>query len=565
MKPVLLLLGLAAALAGFVGGPARAALGDCTDPAYLDSFPEAPAAGSILCVELFRFTVSTPDGPREIRGISDVAGGWAAPPGAAAGIERGAREAAAAMAALGRFSMDDVTLLLLDDAFSLDADAPDILATTDGRRDGTGARRGECLITLYGLAGEAAPDPIAVTTAHEIFHCIQYASLSAGQMGSYTSGGAWWIEGSAEYFSAVAVTGSEPFTDRGGLFDAAVGEDRSLDRMEHEAAVFFYWWAAGRGPGQLMDFLGAMAATGGASAQHAAMRGVLGDDQWLDFAEAYADARISHPRGGALTLSPEFRDRRSIDRDGTETVTLEPFTLKLGEFAYDCGTWGHELNPSNPNLSARIGEDGPWESWPEELDARDGAPDTIRFVGLSTADSPVRVRNEIERRRSCAPCGGTDRVDACLAGTWQMTSGGPIEWMRGQGLPITRATEGPRYVTFLSDGIYATEPLGVTIELEEDDFLGVGEGYATAAFGRWSAADGQLTVCQDSGVVSGTVTVTHDGVTGSGPVSQAGAGTLRMSYSCSEAGTLSTTLPMPGMAPMDTGYTRIAEEPERDR
>ena len=541
--------------------PAQAEFGDCTDPAYLSRFPDAPAAGSILCVELFRFTVATPGGPREIRAIQDVVGDWAAPPGAAGGVERGAREAAAAMAAGGSFATDDITLLLLDDASSLTPGRQPV-AVTDGRRDASGARPGECLVSLYGLTPAAAGDEIAVTTAHEMFHCIQFASLSAGQMGTVGGGGDWWIEGSAEYFSAFAVSGSQPFTDRGADFDALVDGGTPLNAMAHEAGVFFFWWAGtAGGPGQLMDFLRAMAGSGGAGAQRAAMRSVLSDDQWLRFATDYADQAITHPQGGGLGSLPSMRETRTVSGDVTETLTLEPFAILLGTFDYDCGTWGHTLNPVNPNLAATLA--GAWADWPEEVDARDGRPSTLRFAGMHTGDSDDEVEIEIERRRSCEPCAGTDRVDACVSGVWQMTSGGPVEWMRAQGLPITGHAEGPRYATFLSDGSYTAAPLGVSLTVEIDDTRGDAIGGSTTAFGRWSAADGILNICQDAGMVSGTVTVTTPRGSFSGPVSQDGAGVLSMPYSCSEGGTMSTSTPIPGMAPIQTGYTRIADAPER--
>jgi len=561
MTPLRVWIVAALALLSFFPTSAEAAFGDCTDPGYLSRFPEAPAAGSILCVELFRFTVSTPGGPREIRAIQDVAGDWATPPGAAAGVERGAREAAAAMAALGNFDTDDITLLLLDDASSLTPGRQPV-AVTDGRRDAAGTRPGECLVTLYGLTAAAAEDEIAVTTAHEMFHSIQYASLSAGQMATVGGSGDWWVEGSAEYFSAFAVSGSQPFTDRGAAFDASVSSGTPLNDMAHQASVFFFWWAgAGGGPEELMAFMRAMAGSDSAGAQRAAMRGVLSDDQWLDFATAYADQTIAHPQGGGIGSLPTMRDTRTVSGDVTERLTLEPFAILLGTFDYECGTWGHTLDPVNPNLAATL--DSAWADWPEEVDARDGRPSTLRFVGMHTDDSDDTVKIEIERRRSCEPCAGTDQVDACVPGVWQMTSGGPVEWMRSQGVPITGHAEGPRYITFLSDGSYTAAPLGVNLTVEYDETRGDATGASTTAYGRWSAAGGVLNTCQDAGMVSGTVTVTTPNATTSGPVSQAGGGVISMTYSCSRSGTMTTFTPVPGMSPIESGYTRIADAPER--
>ena len=123
---------------------ARADFGDCSDDGYLDRFPDAPSAPGLNCVELFNFTYSTPGGPRQMRGIQDISADWAFLPGAPEAVERGARLAAAAFAALGDFRIDDVTLLILDDAhstfYSGAEEEREVMAITDGHADAAGGR-----------------------------------------------------------------------------------------------------------------------------------------------------------------------------------------------------------------------------------------------------------------------------------------------------------------------------------------------------------------------------------------------------------------------------------------
>lgn len=71
--------------------PAWAEVGDCSAPGYLAAFAEAPTARDLTCVELFRFEVPTPEGPRLIRSIADAAADWAVPSALKAEVERGAR------------------------------------------------------------------------------------------------------------------------------------------------------------------------------------------------------------------------------------------------------------------------------------------------------------------------------------------------------------------------------------------------------------------------------------------------------------------------------------------
>jgi hypothetical protein len=178
---------------------------------------------------------------------------------------------------------------------------------------------------------------------------------------------------------------------------------------------------------------------------------------------------------------------------------------------------------------------------------------------MHTGDDTLRLVLAVERRRACQPCGASDAVDACLAGTWQMTGGGPVEWMRSQGMPITNIVEGPRIVTFRSGGAYATEPLDISLEFREEDILAQGDGYLTVAFGRWSASEGVLNICQDAGGLTGSVTTTSQGGSYTTPVAVPGEGEITMRYSCA-GGALTTSMAFPGLPDMVTDYGKIAEE-----
>ena len=373
---------------------ARADFGDCAADGYLGRFPDAPGALGLTCVELFNFTYPTPGGARRMRGIQDISADWAFLPGAPEAVERGARLAAAAFAPLGDFRIDDVTLLILDDAHSTFYSAErEVMAITDGHADPAGGRAGECLITLFMLGRGGDPAELAVTVAHEIFHCLQFASLSTAQMSTVGRGGDWWVEGSAEYFAALAVPGSERFTDRGAPFDAAVAGEVALNAMGHEAVILFYWMHPTSGPSGLMAFMRAMAA----------MRSVLADEEWLDFAEEYSDRAISHPRGGALALNPPGGEVLSFDENETLEFPLEAFVIGLGTVEYDCGEWSNTLTPANANVAVQEEGESSWDSYPEEVDAREPPAGRYRIAALHT-DSEERSLS-IEAERPAPPIG----------------------------------------------------------------------------------------------------------------------------------------------------------------
>ena len=261
--------------------PARAQPVDCMTAGYLASF-EVAGVTDLTCAEVFRFSVATPGGERIIRGIADLNADWAFRPGAADAVEQGAHLAAEALPSLVDYRIGDVTILLLGDRFTPESEAtpgPQVLAQAwDPDAPVTG--RGDCRLTafLWGPGGITGDIPTSI--AHEMFHCLQFATLSPDQMAGVGAGADWWIEGSAEYFAAFAVPDAAG-TDRVGEFADNTAAGVALSAMAYEASTFFYWLHQTRGIAALMPFLSGMA---GAGDQHGAMRAALSDAEWLQFA-----------------------------------------------------------------------------------------------------------------------------------------------------------------------------------------------------------------------------------------------------------------------------------------
>ncbi|NNL90519.1 MAG: hypothetical protein HKP25_15775 [Marinicaulis sp.] len=557
MKVTLTLIGLLFLLAT----PARADFGDCTSPEYMSGFddgsegvdPSAPHL-DITCVIEFEFEYPTPSGPRRIRGIRDINADWAFREGALAQVEAGARAAVAAMRQIGPYEVDDITLLILDDTYGRLDDAED---------NRTGAltvsrSHNECLVDVYMLSTSGAPEFVPFVIGHEIFHCIQHASLTRAQMRTSTEEGVWWTEGSADYFGALTDPDSPLTLDRTRRFERRVEEGVPIYDMDYDAAIFFYWFHRARGSSQLMPFLQQMASMNSDSAQRAAMRSALSDEEWLSFVEAYADRKITTTAGASLGFAEEG-DAIDFNNTRTERIPLEPFVITRGWLKYDCGEWENELRPDPVNLEARRESESDWGGLPDTIDTEEADSVRYRYAAINTRDSRQRVELEVERIRSCEPCGGSEEIDICLLGEWEMTGGGPIEWMRAQGVPITRADPGQRIVGFDERGIYYSKAFstGMTIDLDEEQ--AEAEGAALPAVGRWSVSRPakNLTICQDSGGMSGTVTTPNV----SFPVAQAGGGQIVMDYACSRT-TLNTSQDLGSGPRMETTYTRLTPPPE---
>ncbi|UWX04645.1 hypothetical protein H1235_08300 [Pseudoxanthomonas sp. NC8] len=221
--------------------PAHAAFGDCNDDAYIARFDARLATGSgFLCTESEHVPVVSDAGTTHIRVIQHLVADWATAPGAMRSIKDGVAASAAAMPRLGSFRIPDVTILLVDGfgpASGGSEDFGDIAAWTDF------TPADECRITLWLLGPGARASYAAAVVAHELFHCVQGASTSHAQMFSYPrpgfpGGGALWQEGSADWFSTLAVPAPRFLDDRVTAFDAH-SPDTALDMMSYDAYVFF--------------------------------------------------------------------------------------------------------------------------------------------------------------------------------------------------------------------------------------------------------------------------------------------------------------------------------------
>ncbi|WP_299847338.1 hypothetical protein [uncultured Roseovarius sp.] len=155
-------------------------------------------------------------------------------------------------------------------------------------------------------------------------------------------------------------------------------------------------------------------------------------------------------------------------------------------------------------------------------------------------------------------CQGSEQVDACIVGTWEMISGGPIEWMQGvcgiiydktQGNLIGTGGPGQAVITYRDDGTYQSAPLGRRMDITDTGGGGSSgefdpvriEGQAQPATGRWSVTGDQLNTCQDTGGYSGQIFTTD--IDRRPQMTAPGSGDIAMRYECDGA-TLVTIMSM---------------------
>ena len=493
-----------AGLAGvlWLGGPALAQVPDCMAEGYIASF-EVAGVTDLTCAEVFRFAFATPEGERLVRAIADLNADWAFRPGTVAAVEAGAREAVAGLAGPGTYRVGDVTILLLSDQFAPEAtrdpDARQVLAQAWDPLDRAAS---ECRMTLFLWGAGGVTEDFPMTLAHELFHCVQYATLSPDQMATLGAQGDWWIEGSAEAFAAHAIAESRGTADWGADFNAAVAARTPIHEMSYEAVIFFYWLIQHRGIGGLMPYLAGMSGEGGAAGQRAAMRDALSDAEWLDFAEAYVDETIAHPHGQALGLEGRFPNEAvQVSASGRTRMSFEPFAVISGLADYDCGRWENRLGEAN--LSSRLESQADWAAgWRAEMDTRDGAESALRFAALETGDAPRDVDLRVRRLAACAPCQGSTEIDQCLVGNWEGDTRPLLDMLRRAGAPLSRNAMGPIYLQVNEDGTFVTSDVPIDFQtrtVDEDGETTVDvTGTAGRSSGRWSIlGPGRLAGCAD--------------------------------------------------------------------
>lgn len=563
--PLALVLALAAAYAP----ESRAAFGDCGDTAYVETFDPRIAADPFGCVERVRVAVATPGGTRHIRVVEGFAADWSYEAGYPEAVEEGVRATAEALDELGRFRMDDVTVLLVDDLPALnpgERDRSHMLGTAGAPVDD------ECRVAMYPLA-RGGTGYVAFTVAHELFHCVQYATAGRERVLTVTrdgaeAGGDWWVEGSAEWFAELAVPGTDELDDRVADFDA-LSMNTPLYEMAYEAVPFFLWLAGEEGAGAVTALLPRMAAASSAEAQQEAMGRILADGEWLDFGKTYLDSDIRGPGGDPIGSDP-VTFRTEIEEPATLTRTLEPFVLDRRALHFLCGRWTLAHAPGDANLESRE-PGGAWGAPPARINGKDADDNDHLFATVNTGTGDVELELEIEVEASCEPCGEADEVDSCLVDRWRRTGGGGIEWVRRQLPPdisIPRFEESGLTVEFRADGTYLSRRYEAEMSTRARTSEGVyrGEGHITSqSAGRWSAHDGTLVMCPDAESVSGRMTVTlPSGGTMSAPMGRyAGRRSGgEMSYTCSGSRVRTEMVFPTSPDPLVTTYTRLESDEE---
>lgn len=521
------------------------------------------------CVQYFDVVVDTSYGQRHIRGIGDVNADTFLPRGGIAAIEAGVRQTAARLRDLGNYKIADVTILMTGAA----ATPADLVDGTWKHNDVAADARpdrmpvsGRCPVRLF-ILNPMNNDDMKKALAHELFHCVQFGSLAPAQIAGAAN---WWLEGSAEMFSVYVFPERSPQFNRESQFRASVEARKPIFQMDYDALFLFLHLNQRSGIGRLVPTLQTMPSSTADSAQRAALRGLMGSDEWLKFAEAFDDRQIRYPNGRVADFgAPVEGERWRFSATSTQTRTLKPFVISPGHAEYECGLWSNRLDPTTATMTVKKESTGSWTAWPGETDCRAAGSVRYRTMGIETKDDNRTVSLRAERRIACNNClAGETRIDPCLVGVWEQSGGGPLEYLQRMGVPFTRDNMGRLRLTMRDDGTFTSQSVGVnyqvTARTRRGPATGDTVGSVAGTMGRWSAADGQIRSCFDSGgEPDTTTTVTMGGYTRSFKTHNSGvagfSGTA--SYQCT-ATTLTTTNPT-RYGEMRYTFAKVSPAPRR--
>lgn len=529
--------------------PARAhAFGDCSDAAYLANFDvtERVRSCEIRSLDPLRFTGRTRD-VRVFR-INGASHGdddrWISDINAALGQISFALEALSP-----RLDSANISILLSDDrGRGLLRGAHGVTYT--GRRLMTTFGRSlemECPIVVYKIGGRVSNEVFASLLAHEIFHCVQDATWP-DKASSAT--GDWWIEGSAEYFAQLVVPNNRDTRGYIRQFGDNTAENSLYaPPMDYENVVFFDWLHSRGGGDAVIEFINSIPDTGDSLSF---LQRRFSSDDWVEFIELYASNRLTQPNGTVINAGQPARYVPVQGDSGGVNQATDAFRGLLIELRFpDQGRYEISIDGGDA-LRAKYRRGGSdWQDLTQVIEScTDQSSATLYVV---TTGEPDSFNINYRRVEPCSTCEIAPQMDRCLVGTWTLTGGGPVEWLRANGMgDMAQIEVSEMSVRMGSNGRYVQAPVTVLMQAGQDGVVIDGVGVGTEAGGTWSASDGILNICPQTAAITATVSTPTHSMTqmfGAGPE-------MLMTYTCS-ASTLNTTLEIAaGIPPMDFVYTR---------
>ena len=403
--------------------------------------------------------------------------------------------------------LQDVTIVLVG------SDAKSTGDTAKGQVLGIAVPfQGDCILRLYptriaALAKANGTDGLGMlqyTAAHELFHCVQFATWP-DLMAEYANHG-WWVEGTAETVAqAVFPNMDEAFRWSYNFADKV--RDTPLTRLTYHNVVFFSWvWA--QDPKLVFQIISAMPVGGTEAAQQAALASVIAPDELSRFVHDFLDNKVVTP-GGADPMFGEIPlqmttniGQATFEDSSTKDLTAAPFTMFAVDVAFSGGAYEIDITDTGPVQSRHRDPEG--TSWTTGKIAADGdctTTVTYRLAGMATGPAKVRVAAKKDTKgKDCKACGAQAVRDQCLIGTWRIDN--TVQRMSiadyvANGRPVGVQVVGKNFLRLVEDGnsYWAYQNFLIAVQDQSVKSPIAGAVMNGTIDQGWSAADGTLNTC----------------------------------------------------------------------
>lgn len=403
--------------------------------------------------------------------------------------------------------LQDVTIVLVG------SDAKSTGDTAKGQVLGIAVPfQGDCILRLYptriaALAKANGTDGLGMlqyTAAHELFHCVQFATWP-DLMAEYANHG-WWVEGTAETVAqAVFPNMDEAFRWSYNFADKV--RDTPLTRLTYHNVVFFSWvWA--QDPKLVFQIISAMPVGGTEAAQQAALASVIAPDELSRFVHDFLDNKVVTP-GGADPMFGEIPLQMTtniglatFEDSSTKDLTAAPFTMFAVDVAFSGGAYEIDITDTGPVQSRHRDPEG--TAWTTGKIAADGdctTTVTYRLAGMATGPAKVRVAAKKDTKgKDCKACGAQAVRDQCLIGTWRIDN--TVQRMSiaqyvANGRPVGVQVVGKNFLRLVEDGnsYWAYQNFLIAVQDQSVKSPIAGAVMNGTIDQGWSAADGTLNTC----------------------------------------------------------------------
>ncbi len=328
-----------------------------------------------------------------------------------------------------------------------------------------------CPLTVFPDSASTGMDYFKQTIAHEAFHCFQDWNFNTVPYDP----NAWWLEGSAEFFSNVVYPSNNAEYGFLGQFDTA-SVNSSLQQMDYENFIFFQYAANHYTESGVIDLLNKLGNASGSAATLAGHDNM--DAVFQEFVVAYMSTGVADTGGGFIKVAvPSVTRTETVDEEGEESFTTSAFvasryTLKYKQEKRFLQTPSAEGTGKHSAAKYILRVDpSKWSDIPPEI--RSTCDDDLLYsLVVTTTDTGSAFTQKINVDEvQDAEC------DPCLLGVWEVDNDSFEQFILGiienqGGIPnmpggaeLILEITGSNYVEFLEEGDLTTRRDAYTISI----------------------------------------------------------------------------------------------------